>query len=85
MHFFYKRDKIIHYWNHKIEQYLQTQFSGHREPAVPLALLTNHITSTMLELLKWWISHNKPYSPQQMDEYLQALINPCIQSAYSGK
>ncbi len=78
-------NKIQAYWNHKIEQYLLTQYLSQREPIVPLTLLTNHITSTMLELLIWWISHNMPYSPQQMDEYFQLLINPCIQSAFSAK
>lgn len=73
-------DKIKAYWNNKIEQYLKGQLSGHRKSMLPLTLLTNHITSTMFELLKWWINNNMPYSPQQMDEYFQALINPCIPS-----
>lgn len=77
-------DKIQSYWNKKIEKYLDAQLSEGKEPRIPLAILTNHITSTMIELLKWWMDHNTSYTPQEMDQYFQELINPCIQSAISS-
>lgn len=76
--------KIQFYWNKKIEQYLKTLLSEGVEPSVPLDILTNHITSTMIELLKWCLNSNTTYTPQQMDQYFQALINPCIRSVISN-
>lgn len=70
--------KVQTYWNKRLEKYLIAQLSNHKEPKVPLDILANHITCTMIELLKWWINYNMPYTPQQMDQYFQSLINPCI-------
>lgn len=75
--------KVQSYWNKKIEKYLIAQLSDRKEPKVPLDILTNHITCTMIELLKWWINSNMPYTPQQMDQYFQSLIYPCIHAAIS--
>lgn len=75
--------KIQSYWNRKIETYLKTQLYDSIVPRVPLDILTNHISCTMIELIKWWINSNTPYSPQQMDQYFQELIIPCIHSAIS--
>lgn len=71
-------DKIQTYWNKKIEKYLNAKLAEGKEPKVPIIIMTNHITSTAIELLKWWMNHNMPYTPQQMDQYFQELINPCI-------
>lgn len=76
--------KIQAYWNKRIERYLISLLPEHTKPKVPLEILTNHITCTMIELLKWWINCNMPYTPQQMDQYFQSLINPSIHSAISG-
>lgn len=76
--------KIQSYWNKKIEKHLDELFTDCTKPKVPFDILTNHITSTMIELIKWWLSCNTPYTPQQMDQYFQELINPCIQSAISS-
>jgi AcrR family transcriptional regulator len=71
-------DKFRSYWNIKIEKYLEGRLPKNKEPRVPLAILTNHITSTMIELFKWWLNHNTPYTPQQMDQYFQELIYPLL-------
>jgi AcrR family transcriptional regulator len=75
--------RIQFYWNNKIEEHLYAQLSSSKELRIPLDILTNHITFTLIELLKWWVNCNMPYTPQQMDQYFHALINPCIHSAIS--
>lgn len=75
--------KIKSYWNKKIENYLNTLLPNSKETRVPLDILTNHITCTIIELLKWWMNCNTPYTPQQMEQYFQELITPCIHSAIS--
>jgi len=56
-------EKVQGYWNIKIEEYLCTKLLGNREPKVPLAILTNHISSTLINLLIWWISNKMMYTP----------------------
>lgn len=76
--------KIQLYWNIRIEKHLNAQLSNGVQPKVPLDILANHITCSMIELLKWWMNSNTHYTPQQMDQYFQELINPCIRSAISS-
>lgn len=71
-------EKVQSYWNIKIEEYLKTKLQENKEPKVPLAILSNHISSTLISLLKWWLDNKMIYTPSQMDQYFQELINPCM-------
>ncbi|MFA9560428.1 TetR/AcrR family transcriptional regulator [Evansella sp. AB-rgal1] len=78
--FFFER--VEAYWNHGIEEYLQSKLPIGKEPKVPIKILTNHISSTLISLLKWWINNHMSYTPFQMDQYFRDLINPCIDSVF---
>lgn len=73
-------NKIQIYWNKSIENYLNTKLPRNATPEIPLIIITNHITSTLINLLKWWITNKMPYSSVEMDCFFQKLINPCIDS-----
>jgi AcrR family transcriptional regulator len=73
-------NKAQSYWNRKIEEYLLLQLPEEKEPKVPVSILTNHISSTLINLLKWWVNNKMSYTPSQMDRYFQELVNPCIDS-----
>lgn len=73
-------EKVQDFWNCKIEEYLVFKLPKGKEPKVPLPILTNHITSTFIHLLKWWINNKMSYTPSQMEIYFQKLVNPCIDS-----
>lgn len=77
-------NKVQTYWNNNIDRYLKARFPKDSEPELPLAILTNHITSTLINLIKWWINNKMPYSSAQMDCYFQELVNPCIDSVLLG-
>lgn len=72
--------RIQDYCNEGIDQYLSSKFENKTELKVPRAILTNHISSTLISLLKWWLKSNMPYTPLQMDDYFQELIAPSIKS-----
>jgi AcrR family transcriptional regulator len=78
-------DKVQAFWNKKIEEYLQSKLAKDIEPTVPLVILTNHITSTLINLIKWWVNNKMSYTSSQMDQYFQELINPCIDSIIEKK
>jgi AcrR family transcriptional regulator len=74
-------DKIQSYWNKSIENYLVSKLSEGAKPRIPLNILTTHITSTLINLQKWWVNNRMPYTSAQMDTFFQELVNPCIDSA----
>jgi AcrR family transcriptional regulator len=65
------------YWNDKVKRYLQNRPKGHSK--VPPEIVTNHISGTMIEMLRWWVTTDNPYSPAQMDQYFHELIMPCVE------
>jgi len=78
-------EKVQSYWNTKIEEYLRLKLPPEKEPKVPVAILASHISGTFTNLLIWWINSKMVYSPVQMDQYFQELINPCIDSVIYDK
>ena len=43
-------------------------------PHIPPEISANHVAASALALLKWWLDHNMPYSPERMGEIYAALI-----------
>ena len=72
-------------WNEKINDYLMKRVPNGMEPRIPLELLINHISGTMIDMLRWWVESDHPYTPQQMDRFFQELIDPCVNSVLSGE
>ena len=62
---------------------LATQ-SGTGEPPtlpVPFPILANFLAIELFALLKWWLDHEMPYTPERMDEIYHQLMNPAFQIA----
>jgi len=47
---------------------------GSPNPSIPLDILSYAMAGTLLILLKWWLDHKMPHSPEYMDEIFQKLI-----------
>lgn len=60
----------------KFQESFTLLLSGKPEPSIPLAVLSYSIAGTLLLLLKWWLDHKMPYSPEHMDEIFQQLVMP---------
>jgi len=59
-----------------IEQSLKSiPGSKHSYPA-PTPLVAHYLAATFLTLLKWWLTADMPYSPEEMDEFFQELALP---------
>jgi AcrR family transcriptional regulator len=59
-----------------IEQSLKSTISSARSRSVPLPIVAHYLAGTFLTLLKWWLTADMPYSPEQMDEFFQQLALP---------
>lgn len=47
-------------------------------PTIPLEVISQYLVSTLLSLLKWWLSADMPYSPEEMDSIFQQLAMPGV-------
>ncbi len=48
---------------------------------VPVPILANFLAIELFALLKWWLDHEMPYTPERMDEIYHQLVNPAFQIA----
>jgi len=46
--------------------------------SIPLDFLKNHITTTFIETLKWWIKNNMNQPPKEVAKYFMAVILPIL-------
>lgn len=69
------------YLSQKIEVTLTALFRGRPAPSVPIPILSNYLASELFSLLKWWLDHGMPNSPERMDEIFHELVGPTFRSA----
>lgn len=74
-------EKIQAFWNIKIEEHLLAVLPKGQSPLVPLPLISNWVTSTLISMLMWWTEQKMPYTPEKMDEFFWLLVMPGIRSA----
>jgi len=43
--------------------------------------MATYLADALLTLLTWWLDHNMPYPPAQMDEMFQVLAMPGVWAA----
>ncbi len=63
-----------------IEEQFAAHLAGQHKPDVSLSLVSNYMAGTLLTLLKWWLDHKMPYSPERMEEIFQQLVMPGVQA-----
>lgn len=65
-----------------LEESIQTKFKSflinETQIQVPLPILANYLANEIFSLLKWWLKHNMPYSPEEMDKFFHSLVTPGI-------
>jgi AcrR family transcriptional regulator len=50
------------------------------DDSVPASLVVEYMANALMTLIKWWIKHKMPYSPERMDEIFQQLVMPGVVS-----
>jgi AcrR family transcriptional regulator len=65
---------------HNIEQHLHEFVPVEQTPEVPIPLVADYLAGTILQLVKWWLDHDTPYTPAQMDALFQQLVIPGVQA-----
>jgi AcrR family transcriptional regulator len=52
----------------------KTNFGPITQSDIPSGLIANHLVSSTFALVRWWLDHDMPYSPEKMGEYHARLI-----------
>lgn len=72
-------EKGQEFWIQKLTTDLQARLPEGQQPAVPIPVLAQFVAGTFVTMLRWWLDNKMPYSPKEMDEMLQQLIQPAVQ------
>jgi AcrR family transcriptional regulator len=64
-----------------IQGQIELLLPGGQTPSVPPPVMANYLAGALLTLLTWWLDHNMPYPPEQMDEMFQVLAMPGVWAA----
>jgi len=59
---------------------IQGKLKGHlldsQDATELLPLTTHYLAGALLNLIRWWLDHDMPYSAERMDEIFQQLAMP---------
>jgi len=76
MSFFQRRAK--EYWHDAIFSYIEGRSNNDLEKELPIDILVNHITNTLISMMELWINEKLDYSAHEMDQFFQKLVNPYL-------
>lgn len=69
-----------------IESGTQSMLSQNASPTegrIPSEIAANHLVTSAVSLIQWWVEHEMPYSPEQMGAIYQELIaRPTFAAAF---
>jgi hypothetical protein len=52
---------------------------------IPVAVASQYLAGALLNLLKWWLEADMPYTPPQMDQIFQQLALPGVWATFEGQ
>lgn len=73
---------FLRYFKDSLNELVQTQFidQSRRNTSLPEDFLINHISSSFVEMILWWIKGHRKQSPVELDRYFRAVIEPVIKN-----
>lgn len=57
-----------------IEKRINSLRDEKKIPPIPVAILANHLSGSLIAMLKWWLENNMPHTAEKMDEIYHALV-----------
>lgn len=64
-----------------LNELIQIQFVNHNPKKIqdlPQDFLVNHISSSFVEMVLWWLKNQQKYTPGELDRYFRAVIEPIL-------
>lgn len=72
---------FLRYFKDSLNELVQMQFvnqSRHRNMSLPKDFLVNHISSSFVEMVLWWLKGHRKQAPAELDQYFRAVIEPIL-------
>lgn len=72
---------FLRYFKDNLKKLIITQYADKgalKNARLPEDYLVNHISSSFVETVGWWLAHGMKESPEQMTEYFLSVIEPVI-------
>jgi Transcriptional regulator len=70
------------YFSDKIEQHILV-FYDESTMNIPKDFIINHIYGSFFEMIKWWMSSNVKYTPEELAKYYMSVISPLFIKKYN--
>ena len=74
-------DIFLRYFKDSLNELIKVQFVNQdrrRNTTLPEDFLVNHISSSFVEMVLWWIKECMKHSPTELDQYFRAVIEPIL-------
>lgn len=69
------------YFKDSLNDLVRTQVirdRSNQNPDLPVDFLVNHISGSFVEMVLWWLKGNRQYTPEELDWYFCAVIQPVL-------
>ena len=64
-----------------LRDHLQAQLHPATSTGVPIEVAVEFAVASLLGLIDWWLDHERPYPPQQLEKMYRQLTEPGIRAA----
>jgi AcrR family transcriptional regulator len=70
-----------------IERALASRYGeeGSSPSVIPVTVASQYLAGALLNLLKWWLEADMPYTPEHMDQIFQQLALPGVWATFDGQ
>ena len=72
---------FLRYFKDSLNELIQNQFvdqNRKNNTDIPADFLVNHISGSFVEMVLWWIKGRMKQTPEQLDRYFRAVIEPIL-------
>lgn len=72
---------FLRFFKDSLNELIRSQFINQNRNAntdIPEDFLINHISGSFVEMVLWWIKGHRKQSPEDLDRYFRAVIEPII-------
>lgn len=70
---------FLRYFKDSLNGLVESQLASHNkltDPHIPQDFLINHISSSFVEMVLWWVKGHRKQTPAELDRYFRAVIGP---------
>ena len=74
-------EMLLRFFKDSLNELVRSQFINQNRKAntdIPEDFLINHISGSFVEMVLWWIKGHRKQTPEDLDRYFRAVIEPLI-------